>query len=102
MLPGNEYRRSVSIKMNHAGHREGVRSMRKIEDKIKKLTQRTVFSVYGILHEEKAENFVDSAIKILIAVVIGALLLAGLYKLFADSVLPILTERVMEMFNYSG
>lgn len=36
--------------------------MRKIEDKIKKLTQRTVFSVYGILHEEKAENFVDSAI----------------------------------------
>lgn len=42
------------------------------------------------------------AIKILIAVVIGALLLAGLYKLFADSVLPILTERVMEMFNYSG
>ena len=42
------------------------------------------------------------AIKILMAVVIGALLLAGLYKLFADTVLPTLTQRVAEMFNYSG
>lgn len=42
------------------------------------------------------------AIKILMAVVIGALLLAGLYKLFADTVLPTLTQRVTEMFNYSG
>ncbi|WP_320972080.1 DUF6133 family protein [Enterocloster bolteae] len=39
------------------------------------------------------------AIKILMAV---ALLLAGLYKLFADTVLPTLTQRVAEMFNYSG
>ena len=39
------------------------------------------------------------AIKILMAV---ALLLAGLYKLFADTVLPTLTQRVTEMFNYSG
>ena len=39
------------------------------------------------------------AIKILMAV---ALLLAELYKLFADTVLPTLTQRVTEMFNYSG
>lgn len=39
------------------------------------------------------------AIKILMAV---ALLLAGLYKLFVDTVLPTLTQRVTEMFNYSG
>ena len=50
----------------------------------------------------KKQNFVDTAIKILMAVVIGALLLAGLYKLFADTVLPTLTQRVAEMFNYSG
>lgn len=42
------------------------------------------------------------ALKILMDVVIGALLLAGLYKLFADTVLPTLTQRVTEMFNYSG
>lgn len=40
------------------------------------------------------------AIRILIAVVIGALLLAGLYTLFGDTVLPTLTERIQEMFNY--
>lgn len=42
------------------------------------------------------------AIKILIAVVIGALLLGGLYALFGDQILPILNRRVTEMFNYAG
>jgi len=42
------------------------------------------------------------AIKILMAVVIGALVLAGLYALFDNTVLPTLTRRVTEMFNYSG
>lgn len=55
-----------------------------------------------IMEDKCGEGFVDTAIKILMAVVIGALLLAGLYKLFADTVLPTLTQRVAEMFNYSG
>ena len=38
----------------------------------------------------------------LMAVVIGALVLAGLYALFDNTVLPTLTRRVNEMFNYSG
>ena len=42
------------------------------------------------------------ALKILMAVVIGALLLAGLYALFGDTVLPTLTRRITEMFNYAG
>jgi len=45
---------------------------------------------------------VDTAVKILIAVVLGALLLAGLYALFNDTVLPTLTNRVKEMFDYAG
>jgi lipopolysaccharide export LptBFGC system permease protein LptF len=43
---------------------------------------------------------VDTAIKILMAVVIGALLLAGLYALFGEQVLPILKQRIIDMFNY--
>lgn len=42
------------------------------------------------------------AIKILLCVVLGALLLAGLYALFNDTVLPTLTRRIQEMFNYAG
>lgn len=55
-----------------------------------------------LLKDKKGENYVDTAVKILIAVVIGALLLAGLYALFGDVVMPTLTRRIQEMFNYAG
>ena len=45
----------------------------------------------------RGEGYIDTAIKILIAV-----LLAGLYTLFGDTVLPTVTERVEEMFDYNG
>ena len=35
----------------------------------------------------KGEGYIDTAVKILIAVVLGALLLAGLYALFGDVVM---------------
>lgn len=54
------------------------------------------------LCEQRGEGYVDTAIKILIAVVLGALLLAGLYALFNDTVLPTLVKRVQDMFNYAG
>ncbi len=56
----------------------------------------------AIFAENRAENFVDSGIKILIAVVIGALLLGGLYALFGDTILPTLTEKVESMFEFKG
>ena len=54
------------------------------------------------LAERSGEGYVDTAVKILIAVVLGALLLAGLYALFKDTVLPTLVQRVQQMFNYAG
>lgn len=42
------------------------------------------------------------AIKVLMAVVIGALVLAGLYLLFKDTILPELVDRIQDMFNYRG
>ena len=47
------------------------------------------------LRETSGEGYVDTAIKILIAVVLGALL-------FNDTVLPTLVDRVKEMFDYGG
>lgn len=55
-----------------------------------------------ILADNRGEGYVDTAIVILISVVLGALLLAGLYALFGDVVLPELTRRIQEMFNYAG
>lgn len=55
-----------------------------------------------VIADERGENYIDTAVKILIAVVLGALLLAGLYALFGDVVMPTLTNRIQQMFNYSG
>lgn len=51
---------------------------------------------------EAVRRWEPSLLVILISVVLGALLLAGLYALFGDVVLPELTRRIQEMFNYAG
>ena len=50
----------------------------------------------------KAECYVDSGVKILIAVVIGALLLGGLYLLFNGTIMPTVTTKITGLFNYAG
>jgi len=50
----------------------------------------------------RAEGYVDSGVKILIAVVIGALLLAGLYALFNTTIMPTVTTKIKELFNFKG
>ena len=54
------------------------------------------------LTSQSGEGFVDTALKILISVVVGALLLAGLYLLFNDTILPTLTQRIKDLFDYKG
>lgn len=74
---------------------------------MKKLIKKTVNSVRSAASRLAAtrrsgEGYIDTAVKILIAVVLGALLLAGLYALFGDVVMPTLNERITNMFNYAG
>lgn len=59
-------------------------------------------NAHRVLDGTAAEAYVDTGVKILIAVVIGALLLAGLYALFGDTIMPTVTEKVEELFNYAG
>jgi len=61
-----------------------------------------VNSVKEALKNKSGEGFVDTAVKILMSVVIGALVLGGLYLLFKDTVLPTLTQRIKDMFNFKG
>lgn len=76
--------------------------MRKFLVNTKKKAQAKMIQVAILLTARRGENFVDSGVKILIAVVIGALLLGGLYALFGDTILPTLTNKVKEMFNFKG
>ena len=70
----------------------------KIREKFNSVAARTAVAVSNI----KAEGYVDSGVKILIAVVIGALLLAGLYALFNTTIMPTVTKKITDLFNYKG
>lgn len=54
------------------------------------------------IKDNAGQGAVDTAVIVLISVVLGALILAGLYTLMDDTVLPTLTEKIKSMFNYSG
>lgn len=76
--------------------------MKKILKKIENKGQFVRIKIQNVMLDQTGENYVDVGVKILIAVVIGALLLAGLYALFGDVVMPTLEQRITEMFNYAG
>lgn len=52
--------------------------------------------------DNRGQGAVDTAIVVLLSVVLGALILAGLYALIDGEVLPALSEKITEMFNYSN
>ena len=70
----------------------------KISEKCNSLAIRAKCAIDNV----RAEGYVDSGVKILIAVVIGALLLAGLYTLFNSTIMPTVTQKIQELFNYKG
>ena len=69
---------------------------------LKKKSNAAVVAAKTVIANKKAEGYVDTGVKILIAVVIGALLLAGLYALFNTTIMPTVTSKVTDLFNYSG
>lgn len=69
-----------------------------IQNKLSAIATRTKTA----LANNRGEGYVDTGVKILIAVVIGALLLAGLYTLFNTTIMPTVTAKVTELFSYNG
>ena len=76
--------------------------MKKMFNSIRNKVNGAVCSVQSTLATKKAEGYVDSGVKILIAVVIGALLLAGLYALFNTTIMPTVTSKITDLFNFKG
>ena len=72
--------------------------LKKIKEKFNSARARVAVAVSN----HKAEGYVDSGVKILIAVVIGALLLAGLYALFSDVIMPTVEDKITDLFNFKG
>ena len=56
----------------------------------------------AFLHSKKGEFFLGVGVKILIAVVVGAVFLGGTYSLTKDNVMPNVESKVSELFDYNG
>ena len=72
--------------------------MNKIKAKANSLAIRAKTTIENV----KAEGYVDTGVKIIIAVVVGAVILAGLYALFNGVILPRLNTEIGNMFNYTA
>ncbi len=70
--------------------------------KIQSKANSIFFSAKERLTNKKAEGYVDTAVKIIISVVIGTLLLGGLYTLFNTTVIPNLSSKITSIFSYNG
>ena len=76
--------------------------MKKLICAMKNLFGKAAASAKTVLTKTTAEGYVDSGVKIIIAVVVGGLLLAGLYTLFDSTIIPTMTEKIGDMFSYTG
>ncbi len=77
-----------------------------IQKKVQKAKERRAARVieraYAIVESTVGEAYVDTGVKVLIAVVLGALVLTLLYALFNDTIMPNVVSKVQELFNYAG
>ncbi len=56
----------------------------------------------NIITNREGQGALDVAIQVLISIVLGALILGGLYLILNATVLPTITQRIKDMFNYKG
>jgi len=75
---------------------------KKIKDFVSAKETEMMAKAHAVLGRTVAEAYVDTGVKILIAVVIGALLLGGLYALFNSTIMPTVTTKIQGLFNYAG
>lgn len=61
-----------------------------------------VASVKKTISNNTAEGYIDTGVKIIIGVVIGGVILAGLYTLFSGIVDTTLPAKINELFNYGA
>ena len=71
-------------------------------DHVKSAAATTVVRAETAIANTRGEGYVDSGVKILIAVVVGGTLLAGLYKLFNFTIMPAVSSKITELFNFKG
>ena len=76
--------------------------MKKFFNKLNRKVNNALISAQCAIENRKAEGYVDTGVKVLIAVVLGALVLSLLYALLKTTVMSNVPTKVAELFNYAG
>ena len=76
--------------------------MNKIFNKAQNKANEMAVKAKTTLDNARAEGYIDTGVKIIIGVVVGAVILGGLYALFNGVVIPRLNTEIQDMFNYAG
>ena len=76
--------------------------MKKFFNKVQNKANSLAIRAKSTLDNAKADGYIDTGVKIIIGVVVGAVILGGLYALFDGVILPTLETRIDGMFDYAG
>ena len=76
--------------------------MKKLINSIKNKVNSAIISARTAIESTTGEGYIDTGVKIIIGVVIGGVILAGLYLLFNSTIMPTLSSKIQGMFNYAG
>ena len=76
--------------------------MKKFFNSIKNKLGKAFATVKATVESTTGEGYIDTGVKIIIGVVVGGVILAGLYALFNTTIIPTLTTKIQGMFSYSG
>ena len=76
--------------------------MKKFINKINEKATAIAIKTQTTLDNVKGEGYIDTGVKIIISVVVGAVILGGLYALFGDVILPTLETEIEGMFDFAG
>lgn len=73
--------------------------MRKIKNSICNKTTQAIRRTRLALSNQRGDFYISDAVKIIIAVVLGALLLAALTAIFNGTVIPRITQEITGLFG---
>ena len=76
--------------------------MKKFINKINEKATAVAIKAQTTLDNVKGEGYIDTGVKIIIGVGVGAVILGGLYALFDGVVLPTLETNIEDMFDFAG
>ena len=76
--------------------------IKNIANKATNMARSIAIKAKTVIENTTAEGYVDTGVKIIIGVVVGAVILGGMYALFDNVILPTLETKIEGMFDYKG